>query len=349
MKKGGYFPVQQKRKLFFLLLAIAMVALFILDILLGSVFIPFKKVIEVLISSNHTDEAIAIIIRDFRLPKAITAVVAGVALSLSGLQMQTIFRNPLAGPYVLGISSGASLAVALFSLGFSSVVAAGFTLMGSWSLALAAWTGSFLVMLLVLFVSARVNDNMTILILGILFSGAAGAVVSILQYFTSESLLKSFIVWTMGSLGSITWSQLSVVVPAIAAGVILSLLKMKDLNAFLLGETYARSLGVNIHRSRLVILFSASLLAGTVTAFCGPVGFIGIAVPHLARVLFKTTSHQVLIPAVLLLGANMLLLSDIIAQLPGMQTTLPINSVTALLGIPVVVWMIVSNKKFAAL
>ncbi len=343
------YAAEKKRNLLFLFLAVATVVLFVFDILLGSVFIPFSKVIEVLTSSNPPEGTISTIIYEFRLPKAITALVAGVALSLSGLQMQTIFRNPLAGPYVLGISAGATLAVALFSLGFSSVLATGFTLMGSWSLALAAWTGSFFVMMLVLFVSARVNDNMTILILGILFSGAAGAIVSILQYFTSESLLKSFIVWTMGSLGSITYSQLSVVVPATFLGLFLALLKMKDLNAFLLGETYARSLGVNIHRSRLIILFSASLLAGTVTAFCGPIGFIGIAVPHLARVLFRTTSHQVLIPAVLLLGASMLLLSDIIAQLPGMQSTLPINSVTALLGIPVVVWMIVSNKKFAAL
>ena len=349
MNPAGSFTVSGKRKLIFLLLAVALVGLFVLDILLGSVFIPLKKVIGALTSSQLPLGTEATIIRDFRLPKAITAMVAGMALSMSGLQMQTIFRNPLAGPDVLGISSGASLAVAFFSLGFPSLLASGFTLTGSWALALAAWAGSFFVMLLVLFVSARVNDNMTILILGILFSGGAGAVVSILQYFSNESLLKSFIVWTMGSLGSITFSQLSVVVPAVAVGLLLALLKMKDLNAFLLGETYARSLGVNIHRSRLTILFSASLLAGTITAFCGPVAFIGIAVPHLARVFFRTASHQVLIPAVWLMGADMLLLSDIIAQLPGMQTALPINSVTALLGIPVIIWMILSNKKFAAL
>ena len=228
-------------------------------------------------------------------------------------------------------------------------MALGFTTTGSWTLAVVAWAGAFAVMLLVLFVSSRVNDNMTVLILGMLFSSAAGAVVSILQYFSSESMLKAFIVWTMGSLGSITTDQLTVVVPAILAGLLLALAKMKDLNAFLLGETYARSLGVSVFRSRLWIFFSASLLAGTVTAFCGPIGFIGIAVPHLARVLFRTADHRRLLPAVLLLGGNAMLLSDLIAQLPGLQATLPINSVTALLGIPVVVWMIVRNRKFATL
>jgi iron complex transport system permease protein len=219
---------------------------------------------------------------------------------------------------------------------------------GTWSLAMAAWAGAFIVMILVLFVSARVNDNMTILILGILFSSAATAIVSIMQYFSNESMLKSFIVWTMGSLGGVTMNQLTVLGSATLLGILLALIKIKDLNAFLLGETYARSLGVHIVRSRLVIFFSASLLAGTITAFCGPIGFIGIAVPHLARVFFRTANHLVLIPAVILAGANIMLLSDIISQLPGMQATLPINSVTALLGIPVVVWMILKNRKFSA-
>jgi iron complex transport system permease protein len=217
------------------------------------------------------------------------------------------------------------------------------------SLAMVAWSGAFLVMLLVLFVSARVNDNVTILILGMLFTSATGAVVNILQYFSNESLLKAFIVWTMGSLGSITTQQLKVMIPAIAAGILITLLKIKDLNAFLLGETYARSIGVNIRLSRLFIFFSASLLTGVVTAFCGPIGFIGIAVPHLARVLFRVSDHQTLVPAVILTGANLMLLSDIISQLPGMHTTLPINSVTALIGIPVIVWMIVKKRKFVTL
>jgi len=286
---------------------------------------------------------------EFRLPKAVTAVLTGAALSLSGLQMQTVFRNPLAGPYVLGISAGASLGVALFVLGFSSVLAAGiFTTTGALPLALVAWAGSFLVMLLVLYVSVRVNDIMTILILGILFTSAVTAIVSILQYFSNESMLKAFIIWTMGSLGSVTKSQLTILTPAIILGVLLAFWKIKDLNAFLLGENYARSLGVSVKTSRVIIFLSTSLLAGTITAFCGPIGFIGIAVPHICRVLFKTANHLILVPAVILTGSIVMLFSDIVSQLPGLQTTLPINSVTALIGIPVIVWMIVKNRKFVS-
>ncbi len=346
-----YIPTEGRKgtSLLFTLLGVMLVLLFLADILIGSVLIPPGEGIRALLFPSQAVETTRIILLDFRLPKAITAVLTGIALSVSGLQMQTVFRNPLAGPYVLGISAGASLGVAFFALGFSSFLTWGTVSMtGTWSLAMAAWAGAFLVMILVLFVSARVNDNMTILILGILFSSAATAIVSIMQYFSSESMLKSFIVWTMGSLGSVTMNQLTVLGLASLLGILLALLKIKDLNAFLLGETYARSLGVNIIRSRLVIFFSASLLAGTITAFCGPIGFIGIAVPHLARVFFRTANHLILIPAVILTGANIMLLSDIISQLPGMQTTLPINSVTALLGIPVVVWMILKNRKFSA-
>ncbi len=344
-----FFPQHWSLTGKFIFLILSSMVLFIADILIGSVMIPFNEGFQAIFSSSTSDETTRIILFDLRLPKAITAVLTGIALSVSGLQMQTIFRNPLAGPYVLGISAGASLGVALFALGFSSAFTLGiFSSSGAWSLAMVAWAGAFLVMVLVLFVSVRVNDNMTILILGILFTSAASAIVSILQYFSSETMLKSFIVWTMGSLGAVTHSQLAVLIPCIIAGTLLAFFKVKDLNAFLLGETYARSLGVNITISRLMIFFSASLLAGTITAFCGPIGFIGIAVPHLARVMFRTAGHLVLIPAVILIGANVMLLSDIIAQLPGFQATLPINSVTALLGIPVVVWMIVKNRKFAA-
>jgi iron complex transport system permease protein len=286
---------------------------------------------------------------DFRLPKALTAIFTGAALSLSGLQMQTVFRNPLAGPYVLGISAGASLGVALFVMGFSTVLStAVITATGSFPMALVAWTGSLLVLLLVLYVSARVKDIMTILILGILFTSAVTAIVSILQYFSNESLLKAFIIWTMGSLGSVTRSQLLVLIPAVCAGILLAFIKIKDLNAFLLGENYARSLGVSVMRSRMIIFISTSLLAGTITAFCGPIGFIGIAVPHICRVLFKTADHLVLVPAVLVTGSIVMLFSDIVSQLPGLQATLPVNSVTALIGIPVIIWMIVKNKKFVS-
>jgi iron complex transport system permease protein len=335
--------------LIFLMLGILFIIFFTADLLLGSVIIPVSQVFRVLTFSSEAGDVFRTIIMDFRMPKAITAVFTGAALSLSGLQMQTVFRNPLAGPYVLGISAGASLGVALFVLGFSSVAALGFfSATGAWSLALVAWVGSFLVMMLVLYVSVRVNDIMTLLILGILFTSAVTSVVSILQYFSSESMLKAFIIWTMGSLGSVTKSQLVVLVPATVAGILLAFFKVKDLNAFLLGEDYARSLGVSIKKSRILIFLSTSLLAGTITAFCGPIGFIGIAVPHICRVLFKTANHLVLVPAVILTGSVVMLVSDIISQLPGMQTTLPINSVTALIGIPVIIWMIVKNRKFAS-
>jgi iron complex transport system permease protein len=339
----------KKNRILFASLSFLLILLFIADIVMGSVVIPLRQLFEALFSTSGSTETVSTILFDFRIPKAITAIVAGIALSISGLQMQTVFRNPLAGPYVLGISAGASLAVALFAMGFPVLLAGGFPWAGTWSVALVAWMGSFLVMFLVLGVSTRVNDNMTLLILGMLFTGGVSAVVTILQYYSSESLLKAFMVWTMGSLGTVTHRQLWVVVPAILVGVMIAFLKLKDLNAYLLGETYARALGVNIRTSRLVIFSGASLMAGTITAFCGPIGFIGIAVPHLSRVLFRSADHRILIPATVIIGADVMLLSDIIAQLPGLQTTLPINSVTALLGIPVVIWMIIRNKKFSPL
>lgn len=333
----------------FIILGTLFILLLIGDLLLGSIIIPIKQIFLSVFPSAETNETFRTIILDFRLPKAITAILTGAALSVSGLQMQTVFRNPLAGPFVLGISAGASLGVALFVLGFSSVLAFGVvTITGAWPLAIVAWLGSFLVMLLVLYVSTRVNDIMTILILGILFTSAVSAIVSILQYFSNESMLKAFIIWTMGSLGSVTNDQLSVMTPAILVGILLAFIKIKDLNAFLLGENYARSLGVQIISSRIVIFLSTSLLAGTITAFCGPIGFIGIAVPHICRVIFKTSNHLVLVPAVILTGGIVMLFSDIVSQLPGMQTTLPINSVTAIIGIPVIMWMIIKNKKFAS-
>lgn len=342
---------QKKRPVFliFVLLGILFVLFFIADLFLGATIIPVREVFSALFSPAATADTTRTVILDFRLPKALTAILTGAALSLSGLQMQTIFRNPLAGPYVLGISAGASLGVALFVLGFSSAFTYGiFSITGAWSLALVAWIGSFLVILLVLYVSAKVNDIMTILILGILFSSAVSAIVSILQYFSEESMLKAFIIWTMGSLGSVTKSQLMVLAPAVGTGVLLAFLKVKDLNAFLLGEDYARSLGVTVKTSRMVVLLSTSILAGTITAFCGPIGFIGIAVPHICRVIFKTASHMILVPAVILTGSIVMLFSDIVSQLPGVQATLPINSVTALIGIPVIVWMIVKNRKFVS-
>jgi iron complex transport system permease protein len=289
------------------------------------------------------------ILTDFRIPRASTAVLAGLALSLAGLQMQTVFRNPLAGPYVLGISSGASLGVALLVMGAYVLFPGREFRFQGWGLIMAAWIGSGMIMLLLLLVSFRVRDIMTILILGILFGSITIAFVSILQYFTHEAQLKTFIVWTLGSLGNVTPEQLPLLAGCLGTGVFLSVFSLKILNAMLLGENYARSIGVNILAGRVLVFISTSILAGTVTAFCGPIGFIGIAVPHIGRLIWKTADHRLLVPAVMLVGAVILLVSDMISQLPGSDRLLPVNSVTALIGIPVVIWIVVRNQRFSKL
>ena len=320
--------------------------LFILDILIGPVTIPLKDILEIAVTGETTNPVWKTIVIDFRLPKALTAILAGMALSVSGLQMQTIFRNPLAGPYVLGISSGASLGVALVILGFSPLFAQGnINPLSIWVQIIAAWIGAALVLILIMAVSLRVRDIMTILILGVLFGGATSAIVSILQYFSHQSQLKAFVVWSMGNLGNVTKDQLAVLSVTVIAGLILAFFCGKMLNILLLGESYAKSMGLNILFSRTAVFISTSILAGSVTAFCGPIGFIGIAVPHITRVLFKSSDHRLLIPAVILTGGIVMLLSDILSQLPGSESTLPVNSVTALIGIPVVIWIIFRNQK----
>ena len=268
------------------------------------------------------------------------AILAGAALAVSGLQMQTLFRNPLAGPYVLGVSSGASLGVAFFLLGAPLLGLAATPSLQLLGTAGAAWIGSGLILMAVMALSRRIKDIMVILILGMMVGSAIGAVVEILQYLSSENALKSFVVWTMGSLGDVTATQLQMVIPAIAIGLILSVALIKPLNLLLLGENYARTMGLNIARSRRVIFLSTVLLAGTVTAFCGPIGFVGLAVPHLARMLFAAADHRVLIPASMMSGAVVMLLCDIISK----TMALPINTVTALLGIPIVIFVVVRNR-----
>jgi iron complex transport system permease protein len=336
-----------KNKFLFLVLLMVLITgmLFFLDLLLGSVKVSVTEVFNVIFKRGIAPGHLTAIIMEFRLPKAITAVSAGIALSISGLQMQTLFRNPLAGPYVLGISAGASLGVAILVLGFSSFLGiAGLHGMEGWSIVFAAWAGAAGILFLILIVSTRVRDIMTILILGIMFGSAISAIVSILQYFSEETMLKVFVVWTMGSLGTVSVSQLKIMVPALALGLLLAIITIKPLNAFLMGENYARSLGVGVKTSRFIIFISTSMLAGTVTAFCGPIGFIGIAVPHVARLLFNTTDHRKLLPATALIGAMVLLIADIVSHLPGKDFILPINSVTALIGIPVVIWIILRNR-----
>lgn len=336
--------MKRRSTILFICSALLVVVLFVADILVGSVALPLGEVVGALFGGG--DEVTRNIVLNFRLPKAVTALLVGASLSAVGLQMQTLFRNPMAGPYVLGVSSGASLGVALFLLGMpllgisvSSGAAASLGVVG------AAWIGSALIMSVVLAVTARIKDIMVVLILGMMFGSAATAVVEILQYLSPEGALKSFVVWTMGSLGGVSRSQLLIMAPVMIVGLILSVSLIKPLNAMLLGENYASTMGINIRRTRLMISIITVMLAGTVTAFCGPIGFVGLAVPHIARMIFREADHRVMMPASMLLGALIMLFCDIASQMPANDMTLPINTVTALIGIPVVVVVIIRNHK----
>jgi len=325
---------------------LVLLMLFFASIITGPVEIPIPVTFKMIFDPEAGEAVWRSVIFSFRIPKAFTAVLAGLALSVSGLQMQTVFRNPLAGPDVLGISSGASLGVALIVLGMGKFFVSDNTnYLNEWVQIMAASAGAAFVLILVMAVSMRVRDIMTILILGILFGSAVSALVSILQYFSNQALLKAFVIWTMGSLGNLGTAQLKVLLAGVITGLIITFISIKRLNVLLTGETYARSMGVNVKTTRILIFLSTSILTGAVTAFCGPIGFIGIAIPHLARIFYKTSDHRVLIPGCIILGASLMLLSDILTQLPGDDLQLPINAVTALIGIPVVIWVIVRNKK----
>ena len=331
--------MRSRTTILFTLLSIVALAMFIADIAVGSVNLSLDSVLGVL-TGTTTQSTIRSIVIDIRLVKAIMAILAGAALSLSGLQMQTLFRNPLAGPYILGVSSGASFGVALFLLGAPLLNLTASPIISALGTAGAAWIGAAAVLVLIIALSRRIKDIMVILILGMMLSSALSAVVEILQYLSNEAALKSFVVWTMGSLGDITLSQLSFIAPITIIGIALAVLTIKPLNILLLGENYAVTSGVNISKVRRYVFLSTTLLAGTVTAFCGPIGFVGIAAPHLARMLFRSADHRVLIPASAIIGALMMLLGDIIAKM----LLLPINTVTALMGIPVVVYIVTRNR-----
>lgn len=322
-----------------MVLSVAIVALFVADLAIGSTAISIGEVWAAL-TGGVCDGATRDIVLKIRLIKAIMAVLAGAALAVSGLQMQTLFRNPLAGPYVLGVSSGASFGVALFLLGAPLLGLASSPTLQMLGTAGAAWVGSGLILLLVMALSRRIKDIMVILILGMMIGSAIGAVVEILQYLSDENALKSFVVWTMGSLGDVTASQLQLVVPTVVVGLLLAVALIKPLNLLLLGENYARTMGLNITHSRRMIFASTTLLAGTVTAFCGPIGFVGLAVPHLARMIFASADHRVLIPASMMTGGVVMLLCDIASK----SLALPINTVTALIGIPIVIFVVIRNR-----
>lgn len=333
--------MRSRTTIIFVVLAALTTLLLLVDIGAGSVKLSIGEVADALLGRGDNPATTKIVV-DIRLTKGIVAIIAGIALSVSGLQMQTLFRNPLAGPYVLGVSSGASLAVALFILGAPltgglSATAASLGMTG------AALVGSAVVLALIAVAGRRLKDIMVVLILGMMVSSAISAIVQILQYMSSDEALKSFVIWTMGSLGNVTSDQLPILAVTVAVGLILAVATTKSLNLLLLGEEYAVTMGYDNSRGRTMILVSTALLAGSVTAFCGPIGFVGLALPHVARVAFGTADHRVLIPGAALTGAAVMLGCDIVSKL----FVIPVNAVTALVGIPIVIWIVFRNRQIA--
>lgn len=330
-------------KLLFTFLAGLTLLMFLLNIMAGSVIIPISEIWEIVTGGSPSKITWEFIVLEFRIPKALTALLAGSAIAVSGLLMQTLFRNPLAGPFVLGISNGASLGVAVLLMAggtfFGSLIAS-----GNWAIIFAAILGSSSILFLVLLVSSKIKDNVSLLIIGLMVGSATGAVVSVLQFFSDPQTLQTYMVWTFGSLSGATWSQLIYLGPITLIGLLIAVFSQKNLNAFLLGEDYAKTLGINIRKQRFILIIATCLLAGGTTAFCGPIAFIGIAIPHLARALFRTSNHRILIPSSIFIGATVLLLCDGIAQLPGYQKTLPLNAVTAIFGSPVVIWIVIKSR-----
>ena len=320
--------------------------MFLLDISLGSITIPINDIFESLSGGKASKETWEYIIINYRLPKAITAVLVGMGLAVSGMLMQTLFRNPLAGPYVLGLSSGSSLGVAFVILGagFLPAFLSDF-LISSYGIIIASCLGSTAVLLLVLFVSRRLRDTMAILIVGLMFGSFTNAFVGVLSYFSSAEQLQKYTFWSLGNLGNLSWASIGILTVSVFVGLVLSVFSIKPLNAMLLGENYAKSLGMNYNKSRLIIILATSILAGSITAFAGPIAFVGLAVPHMAKLIFQTSNHTILFWSTLLLGAGIMLVCDLISQLPGSEITLPINAITSIIGAPIVVWLLVHKRK----
>ena len=331
----------------FFILGLSLAGLFLLSLAAGSVSIPLLDVVTILLGGQGARATWASIILNFRLPETLTAILAGAGLGISGLLMQTLFRNPLADPYVLGVSSGASLGVALVVLASGAIgtsLLAGMGPVGDLGVAAAASLGAALLMLVILWTARRVSSSLTLLILGLLFGYLTSALVSLLLHFSIPERIQAYITWTFGSFGGVTWSQLRVLAPATLAGLASAFWLSKPLNALLLGEFYAQSMGVDVRRTRLAIIATTALLAGTITAFCGPIAFIGIAIPHVCRGLFSTADHRVLAPATILVGAIVALTAAFIARVPGSNVVLPLNAVTALIGAPAVIWVILRAR-----
>ena len=334
-----------KYSVLFLILVLSLPILFILDILNGSVNIPFSEFLNAF-QGIEIGRAHEIIIFESRIPKALTAIVCGASLAISGLLMQTLFRNPLAGPYILGVSSGAGLGVAIAVMGAGAI---GISIINSSiALPLASMLGSLGILLVLFLVSLKVKDIMTLLILGIMIGTIAIAFIGIIQYFTSDAQLKSFLIWTLGSLEGVSYASLSKMGSVLLVCAVLAFSLIKSLNAILLGEQYAKSLGIALVKSRLLIILIAGSLAGMVTAYCGPIGFIGIIIPHLCRLLFQTANHKILIPCSMILGASLLLFSDLIAHFPSGGISIPINSITSIIGIPIIIWIIFNKRSVSS-
>ena len=324
-------------------LAILLVFLLAINISVGSISIPLTDITSIITGHYSQNTTWTDIILHFRLPKAITCILAGAALSLSGLQMQTLFRNALAGPDVLGLTSGASLSVSLVLLTTSSATLA-YSVGSSWTIAIAASLGCALVFLVMLAVSSRLKDNASLLIVGLMIGAGTSSIVSVLQFISNAEELQTYLIWTFGSLSSLSWNEIQVLSLVLLIGTVLSFLSVKSLNAWVLGDNYAQSIGVNVKKARILIIISACILTGAVTAFCGPIAFVGLAVPHLIKLLIKSHDHKLLIPGVMLGGASLVLFCDILTHLPGSTQVFPINAVTALIGAPVVIWVIMRNR-----
>ncbi|PHR68765.1 MAG: iron ABC transporter [Lutibacter sp.] len=337
--------ITKSYKTTFILLLLLLVVLWFLNISLGSVSIPFKDVFSAIFNGEVSKDTWQTIVVDYRVPKAITAILVGAGLSISGLLMQTLFRNPLAGPFVLGISSGASLGVAILILGASLIGGISAFAFSSFSMAIAASLGAFLVLSAVLIAASKVRNTMSILIIGLMFGSITSAIISVLAYFSSAEQLQQFIFWGFGSLGNLSWNELTIFGVIFIIGVSLLFFIIKPLNSMLLGENYAKSMGVNIKRTRNIILITTSILTGVITAFSGPIAFVGLAVPHLTKLVFHTSNHKILLFAVAIVGAILMLVADMIAQLPTSEYTLPINAITSLFGAPIVIWLLVRTKK----
>ena len=332
----------------FILFVLLLIIFILINLSLGSVDIPLKSILYTLTGNDIDKESWQYIILQYRIPKAITAVLVGSGLSICGLLMQTLFRNPLAGPFVLGISSGASLGVAILVLGVSvfsgSIAGMAFSNLG---LALAASLGAFFVLGAVMIVAKKVKNTMSILIIGLMFGSFTAAIISVLAYFSSAENLQQYVFWTFGSLGNLGWDEIFILSIIYVLSISILLTIIKPLNSLLLGENYAVSLGVNLKKTRNITLLVTGLLTGVITAFSGPIAFIGLAVPHLTKLLIKTSNHRVLLPSVAVAGAIVMLISDTIAQLPNIEYSLPINAVTSLFGAPIVIWLLVRKRKIS--